>query len=156
MHVYRVLLCLGASPSFKWFVYYICRATENYWIVFNPGNSIHVFGTSSVWCCCRRARVTTRRSRFGTDSSYDSENDTCGVFFLLGSSFLSAYYVHPSLNSMKSATADPPAAASFCNFIFYNFLRSGICRMKHIDKKESCAYVSAFYIRTCSFSVLWR
>lgn len=34
--------------------------------------------------------------------SYDSENDTCGVFFLLGSSFLSAYYVHPSLNSMKS------------------------------------------------------
>jgi hypothetical protein len=34
--------------------------------------------------------------------SYESENDTCGIFFLLGLSFLSAYYVHPSLNNLKS------------------------------------------------------
>merc|ERR1719281_1967784 len=50
-----------------------------------------------------QARSPCNRSKCGCHwHSYDSENDTCGVFFLLGSSFLSAYYVHPSLNSMKS------------------------------------------------------
>jgi hypothetical protein len=34
--------------------------------------------------------------------SYELENDTCGIFLLLAISFLSAYYVHPSLNNMKS------------------------------------------------------